>query len=247
MHPIKVSIVTPSFNQAQFLEATIVSVLNQNYKHIEYIIIDGGSTDGSIDILNRYADRLSYWVSEKDNGQAHAINKGFERCTGELFAYLNSDDLLEPDAVEKIVEAYSQKPGAAIYYGLCSTIDEYGKTIHAQEGAPVNFTYIRKTGMLPRIYQPACFFSKALLTRTPLFREDLHFVMDYELLLWLLRYHTSVFINIPVARYRSHANAKTSAQSYQLYTEKLNIQQEYGGHTWWKRARHYLKGLLRNG
>jgi glycosyltransferase involved in cell wall biosynthesis len=245
MNEIKVSIVTPSFNQAQFLEETILSVLNQTYKNIEYLIIDGGSTDGSVEIIKNYADKLTYWVSEKDNGQAHAINKGFEKCSGKLFAYLNSDDMLEIDAVEKIVATYSLNQDAAIIYGQCSTIDEAGNIIDKPQGAPIDFNFLLNTGMLPRIYQPACFFNSKYITRHPFFRNDLQFVMDYELLLWLLKTHTAYFIETPIARYRIHAEAKTIAYTQKMYEEKLMIQQEYGLNTNWKWIKLKIKSILK--
>ncbi len=244
MNPL-VSIVTPSFNQEQFLEETILSVLSQNYKNIEYIIIDGGSTDGSLEIIKKYADKLTYWISEKDNGQAHAINKGFEKCSGELFAYVNSDDMLETDAVEKIVAAYLLNIDAVIIYGKCSTIDALGNIIHKPQGATIDFNFLLNTGMLPRIYQPACFFNTKYITRQPFFRNNLQFVMDYELLLWLLKKQTAHFIESPIARYRLHAQAKTSAYAKKMYEEKLMIQKEYGLNTTWKWLKHKIKSILK--
>ncbi len=108
----KISIVTPSYNQAEFLERTILSVLNQNYPNLEYIIIDGGSTDGSVEIIKKYEKFLAYWVSEKDKGQADAINKGFKRATGDIVAWQNSDDTYSPDALQSVAGFFRQNPNA---------------------------------------------------------------------------------------------------------------------------------------
>ncbi|WP_322508462.1 glycosyltransferase family 2 protein, partial [Anaerolinea sp.] len=124
-----VNIVTPSFNQARFLEETMLSVLHQDYPHIEYIVVDGGSTDGSVDIIRRYADRLAWWVSEPDRGQTDAINKGFAHAHGEILAWLNSDDTYQPGAVRAAVEALEKHPEAAMVYGDAHYIDENGRVI----------------------------------------------------------------------------------------------------------------------
>ena len=124
-----VSIVTPSYNQAAFLEETIRSVLEQDYPRVEYIIIDGGSTDGSAEIIQRYADRLAYWVSERDRGQTDAINKGFARATGSILAWLNSDDTYQPGALREAVDYLLAHPDVGMVYGDGNFIDEHGKVI----------------------------------------------------------------------------------------------------------------------
>ncbi len=133
MSNTKVSVITPSYNQAEFLEKTILSVINQDYSNIEYIIIDGGSTDGSIDIIRKYENRLAYWVSEKDSGQSHAINKGLSLCTGDLVNWLNSDDLLMPSAIRILVEYYNKYPEIKLFYGDRLIIGSNDQVFEARE------------------------------------------------------------------------------------------------------------------
>ena len=236
-----VSIVTPSFNQAQYIEQTILSVLNQSYKKIEYIIIDGGSTDGSVDIIKRYAGNLKYWVSEKDNGQTDAINKGIDKCKGEIIAYLNSDDVYMLDAVQKIVEAYILNKNAAVYYGLCETIDEIGNTVKSFSGGQTSFAILQSKSMVPLIYQPACFFNAKFAKRRPLFTDN--YCLDYELLLHLSTYFPMLFINKPIAKYRVHSLAITSQKQDAIYLEKLKLQLRYGGGLYvkWNLLKFYIK------
>src|SRR5947208_10566760 len=124
-----VSIVTPSYNQAAFLEDTIRSVLEQDYEPIEYVVVDGGSTDGSVDIVERYADRLAWWTSEPDDGQAQAINKGFAHTRGQILGYLNSDDTLLPGAVSRLVAALEADPELVCVYGDAVWLDAGGRTM----------------------------------------------------------------------------------------------------------------------
>jgi glycosyltransferase involved in cell wall biosynthesis len=126
----RISIVTPSYNQGQFLEETIKSVLSQNYPNLEYIIIDGSSTDNSADIIKKYEKHLAYWVSEKDNGQADAINKGFARATGEIFGWINSDDLYLPDTLHRVGEYWRTYPG-------CQFLTGDGEIFNAETDLPL--------------------------------------------------------------------------------------------------------------
>src|SRR5512140_333329 len=127
-----VSIITPSYNQAAYLEQAICSVLDQDYAHIEYLVVDGGSTDGSVEIIQRYVSRLAWWCSEKDSGQAEAINKGMQRAHGEIVAWLNSDDLYLPGAVAAAVRTFAEHPQAALVYGDMRSVDGENRTINLQ-------------------------------------------------------------------------------------------------------------------
>ena len=126
----KVSIITPSFNQSEYLEQTILSVLNQGYPNLEYIIIDGGSTDGSVKIINKYTDKLSFWLSETDKGMYDAINKGFKKCTGEIFAWINSDDVYFDNALQVAADIFTQIPEVDWITGRCGYIDPTGDITH---------------------------------------------------------------------------------------------------------------------
>ena len=173
-----VSIVTPSYNQAHFLEATIRSVINQNYPHLEYIIVDGGSTDESVEIIHRYAPYLAWWVSEKDEGQAQAINKGFSHAKGEILAWINSDDLYLPDAIQNAVTALEQNPQLGLVYGDAVTIDEQGCPLHL-----LAFGDWKAEDLLAFriICQPAVFFRRSVWEAAGGLNESLHYMLDHDL------------------------------------------------------------------
>ena len=139
-----VSIITPSFNQAQFLEATIQSVLGQEYPRIEYIVVDGGSKDGSVDVIQKYAGRLAWWVSEQDKGQTDAINKGFNRATGDILAWINSDDTYNPQAVGQAVKQLMDNPEVGLVYADCNYIDEAGNVIGKFPAAQTDHRRLRE-------------------------------------------------------------------------------------------------------
>lgn len=207
----RVSIVTPSYNQAQFLEETILSVLNQDYPNIEYIVVDGGSTEGSVEIIQKYADRLAYWVSEKDNGQAHAINKGWRRATGDIIAYLNSDDIYYPGAIRQAVVALAEHPSAGMVFSDALLIDEHGETLRELFASPFDIhRLIAMEGFVP---QPTAFIRRQVLDEVGLLDERLHMVMDYDLWVRLgLRYEACYLPDVHLAAQREHGTAKSTAQ-----------------------------------
>jgi len=214
-----VSIVTPSYNQVEFLEKTIRSVLDQDYPNIEYIIIDGGSTDGSVDIIKRYEDRLAYWVSESDRGQSHAINKGWQRASGDVVAYLNSDDLYTPGAVTAAVRALVSKPIACMVYSDSLLINGQGAPIGKRKSRPFNIREQIVTGGL--VPQPTAFIKRWALDQIGLLDEQLHMVMDYEFWIRLgLRYPISYLPDIYLAKMREHPEAKSFAAVHEFPIER---------------------------
>lgn len=177
----RISVITPSLNQGSFIERTLQSVLDQSYPGIEYIVIDGGSTDNSVEVIERYADQLAYWCSEPDSGQSSAINKGLRRATGDIVAYINSDDQLLPGSLAFVAE-HLQDLSVPWIAGGCSFTDPTGKFITQwlPEQPP-----LRRHPVLAVIYpwgvpQPACFWRRQLFEQYGYFREDLHYLMDTE-------------------------------------------------------------------
>ncbi|MCG9881498.1 MAG: glycosyltransferase [Bacteroidia bacterium] len=236
-----VSIITPSYNQGVWLEETILSVLNQTYPNIEYIIIDGGSSDNSKEIIEKYSDKLAYWQCKKDGGQANALNIGYQKAKGDIIAYLNADDLLDPKAVETIIHAYEVNQEFSIYYGKCKTIDSDGNLIEEGNGTQVYFSELASHGMLPYMYQPACFFNRAYLNRDTFVDESLNYAFDYELILFLASSKTILFLNRDVASYRVHTQSKSYLYKIDAYKEKLKIQEKYDTKNFFKVKWNRLK------
>lgn len=175
----KISIVTPNYNGALYIEKTIRSVLLQGYPNLEYIIIDGGSSDNSVEIIKRYEQWLTYWVSEKDNGQSDAINKGFARCTGEIVNWLCSDDILLPRALFRVAFFFLNNPGVGVVAGQ-------GHVVFASGDRPdmIGGTTQEAVELIPAnnsVCQPACFYHRKLLDRTPPIDESYYYAMDFEL------------------------------------------------------------------
>lgn len=180
----KISIVTPSFNQGQFIEETIRSVLLQGYPNLEYIIIDGGSSDESIDIIRRYEPWLKYWISEPDRGQTNAINKGISRASGDILAYLNSDDYYLPGALFKVGEYFKRFPHIDLLNGQCHYVNEIGEKIGEHHGDITRFDEVIDLWDVwwakKQFVQPEIFWSRRIYESIGPFREDLYYVMDYE-------------------------------------------------------------------
>jgi glycosyltransferase involved in cell wall biosynthesis len=218
---IRISIVTPSFNQGQFIEETITSVLSQNYGAVEYIIIDGGSTDNTVEVIQEYADRLAYWVSEPDRGQTHAINKGFERATGEVIAWLNSDDLYCSDALAIVGAYFADHPECMWLCGNIMFADEYG-TVFARK-KPIYSTFISRHGS-SSLYQPNVFVRRSILDEVGFLREDFHLMMDKEWFCRIACKYPPHIIDKDLALFRWHSSSKSSTTNgtalYKRYLEE---------------------------
>lgn len=224
----KVTVVTPSYQQAAYLERTIRSVLDQDYPNLEYIVIDGGSTDGSREVIERYADRLAYWVSVPDAGQTHAINKGFNRGTGEVFAWLNSDDTYEPGGIRRAVEALRAAPDCSFVYGDCSFIDADDRVIGRFNAKQTDLNALRRGSV--HIPQQAFFFRAELWERVGPLDQDIWFAMDYDL--WLRLAAIAPYRYFPGAvwaNFRLHADAKTIAADERCWRDMLTIHYRDGG------------------
>ncbi len=214
-----VSIITPSFNQAAYLEQTILSVLQQDHLRIEYIVNDGASTDTSVDIIRKYESKLSYWVSEKDHGQAEAINKGFARATGEIIAWLNSDDYYLTGAVSSVVKIFEENPDAVLVYGNMLAVDEHGVTFNT-----LNYKQLTLEDLLcfQIIGQPAVFMRRSALEDLKL-DSTFHFLLDHYLWLQIAQRGKILHVDQTWAAARYHAEAKNRAKASEFGCEAFQI------------------------
>jgi glycosyltransferase involved in cell wall biosynthesis len=235
-----VSIITPSYNQAEFLEETIQSVLVQDYPRIEYIVIDGGSTDGSLDIIKRYTDHLAAWLSEPDAGQTEAINKGFNRATGDIFAWINSDDVYEPGAVCEVVEYFRSNPAVGLVYGRANYIDTTGEVTGHFPAAETD--YKRLLQGYVHIPQQSAFFRGRLWQLVGPLDPTFHFAMDYDLWVRLAAVTAIAHVHHTWANFRIHSDAKTQYAIDQCWPEMLKVFYRFGGS---KLSIFYAKYLLR--
>lgn len=215
-----VSIVTPSYNQADYLEYTIQSVLAQDYPAIEYLVVDGGSTDGSQEILHKYSDRLAWWVSEPDSGQAEAINKGMLRAKGVIVGWLNSDDLLLPGAIQQAVWCFAERPELGMVFGDAITIDERGKPIRRLAFSDWQLADLLSFRI---ICQPAVFMRRDVFLKAGGMDQNYHYMLDHHL--WVRIASLAPIRHVPkiLAAARHHAGAKNVSQAAGFGRESLRL------------------------
>lgn len=220
----KISVVSPSFNQGQFLEETIRSVLLQSYPNLEYFIIDGGSTDGSVEIIRKYESFLTGWVSEKDRGQSHAINKGIERCSGELFNWINSDDYFAPGALYAVAEGWRRAPGRIVAGGTIS-FNEQGIFSETGAGGQTLRNFVRFWDADDMVWhQQSTFVPLAPLQAMGGVREDLRYTMDYHMMVSLLRQGIeATYVEPVLAYFRFHPDSKTVSEARTFRLERVNM------------------------
>ncbi len=228
MKPL-VSIITPSYNQGKYIRQTIESVLSQDYENLEYIIIDGGSTDNTLQIIHEYEDKLSY-ISEKDNGQSDAINKGFKMAHGDIVAWLNSDDVYEPGCISRVVEEFEKNSKLGLVYGDGYIIDDTGKKVKVFEYTQ-EFDYWKLVNFWDYIMQPAAFFSREALQEAGYLDINLHYCMDWDLWIKLAAAREVKYIPELLACSREYGETKTSTGGDRRLKEIIALLQKYSGKT----------------
>jgi glycosyltransferase involved in cell wall biosynthesis len=228
----RITIVTPSMNQGDFLEQTILSVLSQNYPNLEYIIIDGGSNDNSIEIINKYQRYLAYWISQKDAGQADAIAKGFAHATGDILAWLNSDDEYMPGTLDKIGGYFSQNPQTDLVYGDYFLLFPDGLRKLKKK---IDFDFSIALYAYNMITQPSAFWRRKIYDTSGGLDISLHYAMDYDLFLRMAKVGLIKHLREPLSVYRLHAKSKTVANAHRFSDENLIV-----------RAKHIPEPALRS-
>lgn len=217
----RITVVTPSFNQAPYLERTIRSVLDQGYANLEYIVIDGGSTDGSADIIRRYADRLAYWVSEPDRGQSDAINKGLRRASGDWVAWQNSDDVYFPGVFDGLAAAAQRNPRAGLIIGDMMLIDEHDRPLRDIRYVTPSYGALVAEGML--VANQAAFWRRDLQQQLGLLDEGYFCSFDYEWFLRLAQHTTGLHVDRIWGALRLHGQTKTSLHAARFQEENQKI------------------------
>jgi len=224
----KISIITPSFNQDRFIESTIRSVLLQRYPNIEYIIIDGGSSDQSVEIIKKYSKWITYWVSEPDRGQSDALNKGFDLATGDIFGWLNSDDYFAKDALRNIMKLRAENPESIAWVGACQIIDSDGNPIRLRIPKTGDIRKISNWGKDAWFSQPSCLFDARVFKETGMIDEKLDYVLDVDLWMRLSQRGTFASTDTVVSYPRKHLGMKTYKDMPSRQFEHMLIDVRYG-------------------
>jgi glycosyltransferase involved in cell wall biosynthesis len=226
----KISIVTPSFNQAAFIEEALWSVKRQDYPNVEHIVMDGASTDGTVEILRRYSAQPGWehlhWVSEPDRGQTHAINKGFAGATGDILAYLCSDDVYAPGAFSFVSDFLTRNPDIDLLYGECWFVDEAGAVIRQKRPEAFSRKLLLRKNC---IWQPTVFFRRRVWEATGPLNENLNFAMDYEYWLRVALKARIRSVNRHLACYRWQRDSKTISRERDQLREAYAVVRQFGG------------------
>ena len=239
-NPPLVSIITPSYNQSRFLELTIRSVLEQDYPNIEYILVDGGSTDESVDIIKRYADRFAWWVSEKDMGHADALNKGFSHASGEILAWLNSDDTYIPGAISGAVAALMAHPDAGMVYGDADLTNEKGNVIGHFASRQTDYQRLLRGSV--HIPQATTFFRADLWKNLGPLSLSLFYAFDYDLWVRIAKVSQILYVPHKWATFRLHGEGQSIINDDLCYPDMLQVYaRERGGGLSWL----YLRAAIR--
>ena len=218
----KITIITPSYNQGEFIEATIRSVLAQNYPNLEYLIFDGGSTDNTIDVIKKYDAHITYWESKKDNGQSHAINKGFEIASGEIVGWLNSDDLFYQDTLHCVADCFKDGNYRKIIFGEGTYLfDKYQLSI---KNTTAKLSLDHSITLCDYVIQPSTFWGKSVIDEIGTLDENLHYGFDWD---WFIKAHTNAIpfemIERNLSVYRIHAGHKSSSGGEKRIEELASI------------------------
>jgi len=221
----KISIVTVSLNQGEYIESNIISVLEQNYPNLEHLIIDGGSTDDTLEILKKYDTKLN-WVSEPDNGQSHALNKGFKKATGDIVGWVNSDDKLYPGALEKVSSFFVKNPNAVGVVGDLAMINECGEVTEVLKSRSYDFHYLVNKAL--GITQASTFFNRRVFDEIGYLDESLNFVMDRDLFIRVTSLGDIIYIPEILAQFRIQPQSKTSLGTHKFCRELVGVRRKYG-------------------
>jgi glycosyltransferase involved in cell wall biosynthesis len=238
-----VSIVVPSYNQAPYLESALQSIFEQSYQDIQVIVMDGGSTDGSVEIIKRHGKRLTYWQSEPDGGQTDAINQGFACAGGKYLAWLNADDRLLPEAVAEAVEFLEVHPEVGMVYGDADFIDEKGAIVGRFAARQTDYKRLLRGYV--HVPQQAAFWRRSLWEQVGPLDSDFFFAMDYDLWVRLAQVSEIRYYPRRWAQFRLHGESKTLRDDMRAWPEMLQVHQREGGR-WlsWMRLRYWARRLL---